>query len=280
MKDLTLSNEYIHVYDISKAKGRCFVVADIHGNYEEFLLCLKQLNFDFDKDIVFSLGDIIDRGSDNIKSMSLIHEPWFKLIKGNHEAMIQENFYENAWGNGTAWASQIYYTEGHPHKDQLLRFQNALVDTPYVFDIRLGDQRWLGLHAELPKKCVSKNDCSYEALMEDPEARYFTKLWPVESSVLWGRNQYQWTDVYYQADWIFHGHTIFPEPLIRGNVLYMDQGFFMGYQLWATKGIPGTGTLNFVELGPQEILHSIEVEFCNDSYVTKHNHRDLVMQAQ
>jgi serine/threonine protein phosphatase 1 len=279
MKDENLSNEYIHVYDLAKTLGRCFVVADIHGNYNEFMVCLNQLNFDFSKDTIFSLGDIVDRGSDNVKSMSLIHEPWFKLIKGNHEAMIQESFFENAWGNGTAWASQIYHTEGHPDKLAFQKFKDALESVPYIFDIRLKDQRWLGVHAELPHMCMNKNDCSYEALMEDADVRYFTSIWPRESNVLWGRSHYQYNDVYCEADWIFHGHTIFSKPLVRGNRLYMDTGFFEGYQLYEARKIPGRADLTFVELGEQEIVHRIEVEFCDSPYVTKHEYYNLEMQG-
>ena len=41
---------------------RHFVVGDIHGRYEAFLNLLDEINYDQSTDMIYSVGDLIDRG--------------------------------------------------------------------------------------------------------------------------------------------------------------------------------------------------------------------------
>lgn len=68
--------------------GRDLVVGDIHGHRCLLEKKLVQLNFDPARDRVFSVGDLINRGPDSLGSLSLIDEPWFHAVLGNHELML------------------------------------------------------------------------------------------------------------------------------------------------------------------------------------------------
>jgi serine/threonine protein phosphatase 1 len=70
------------------AKGRDLVVGDLHGH--RFLLEreLERLGFDPSCDRVLSVGDLINRGPYSIATLSLITEPWFYAVLGNHELML------------------------------------------------------------------------------------------------------------------------------------------------------------------------------------------------
>lgn len=76
-------------------------MSDIHGCYEKFIEMLNLINFS-DKDELYVIGDIFDRGNkpldilDYIRNHNNIH-----LIKGNHENMY-ENFYKNRM-YGVTW---------------------------------------------------------------------------------------------------------------------------------------------------------------------------------
>nr|WP_307878629.1 metallophosphoesterase [Acinetobacter seifertii] len=48
---------------------------------------LAEHNFDFDKDLLISVGDLIDKGPENIDCLTLINQPWFTMVRGNHEEM-------------------------------------------------------------------------------------------------------------------------------------------------------------------------------------------------
>jgi serine/threonine protein phosphatase 1 len=69
-------------------KGNDFVVGDLHGHRSLLEKALDQLSFDPSRDRVLSVGDLIDRGPESIATLSLIEEPWFQAVLGNHELML------------------------------------------------------------------------------------------------------------------------------------------------------------------------------------------------
>lgn len=70
------------------ARGRDFVVGDLHGHRSLFEQELERLGFDPSRDRVLSVGDLIDRGPNSVATLSLIEEPWFFAALGNHELML------------------------------------------------------------------------------------------------------------------------------------------------------------------------------------------------
>jgi serine/threonine protein phosphatase 1 len=70
------------------AKGRDLVVGDLHGHRSLFEQELDRLRFDPHCDRVLSVGDLIDRGPESLATLSLIEEPWFYAVLGNHELML------------------------------------------------------------------------------------------------------------------------------------------------------------------------------------------------
>lgn len=64
-----------------------YVMADIHGCYDQFMEMLDTIEFT-DRDMLFVLGDVIDRGEDGIE---LLNEMMLRVniipILGNHEYM-------------------------------------------------------------------------------------------------------------------------------------------------------------------------------------------------
>jgi len=65
---------------------RKFVIGDIHGHYCEMMHLFKVVRFDYDQDLLISLGDLVDRGPN---SMEVIEELMkirnFIHILGNHD---------------------------------------------------------------------------------------------------------------------------------------------------------------------------------------------------
>ena len=66
-----------------------YVTSDLHGYpLEKFQALLDKAGFS-DDDFCFVLGDVIDRGTEGIKTLCwLMNQPNFQLILGNHEAMM------------------------------------------------------------------------------------------------------------------------------------------------------------------------------------------------
>ena len=68
-------------------KNYTYVVSDIHGQFDAFEKMLKKIKFK-DDDIMYIIGDVIDRGPEPIKIIEYIMQKKnMVLLAGNHEHM-------------------------------------------------------------------------------------------------------------------------------------------------------------------------------------------------
>ena len=69
------------------AGGRDWVVGDVHGCFQTLRHALRAIDFEFDRDRLFSVGDLIDRGPNSIEALEWIESERFEaVVMGNHEA--------------------------------------------------------------------------------------------------------------------------------------------------------------------------------------------------
>lgn len=62
-----------------------YVIADIHGCYDEYIALLEKINFN-DEDELFVLGDVVDRGPEPMKVLQdMMMRPNVYPILGNHD---------------------------------------------------------------------------------------------------------------------------------------------------------------------------------------------------
>src|SRR5271154_3617738 len=66
-------------------KQRTIFIGDIHGCLDEFEEILKKLQYDWQKDRVILLGDLIDRGPDSVGVVKKAREMNLECLMGNHE---------------------------------------------------------------------------------------------------------------------------------------------------------------------------------------------------
>lgn len=155
-------------------QGRDFVIGDLHGALEVFMQLLTNLNFDPEKDRMFSVGDLVDRGPDSLDCLMLLKEKWFHAVLANHEQMMVEAFdggyMGNFWiQNGGFWgftALKEWQTSRQHVTNELdrppapsaesLRLWDALDyvrDLPYIMTVNMKDGRKFHIiHAELPPR--------------------------------------------------------------------------------------------------------------------------------
>jgi serine/threonine protein phosphatase 1 len=88
-------------------RGRDLVVGDLHGHRALLEAELERMDFDPARDRLFSVGDLIDRGPDSLGTASLIGEPWFFAVLGNHELMLLNylGFYSSRMHSRKAFAA-------------------------------------------------------------------------------------------------------------------------------------------------------------------------------
>ena len=101
-----------------------YVMGDIHGNGNKFFRMLKEINFS-KKDILYILGDVLDRGEDSFKIYDYIMENKnIILLLGNHEvALLNVNrcFEKGKWDELEMW--KRYWFEGNGEKTYKLFFE-------------------------------------------------------------------------------------------------------------------------------------------------------------
>ncbi len=67
-----------------------YAISDIHGEYDKFMLLLKKVHFS-DDDVLYVLGDVIDRGPKPIECiLYIMRHPNIIPLVGNHEYMAMQ----------------------------------------------------------------------------------------------------------------------------------------------------------------------------------------------
>lgn len=76
-------------------KGNDYWVGDIHSRYDLLFFALGSVNFNFKTDRLFCTGDLIDKGNGpNEECLRLLQKPWFFSVRGNHDEMLLNGFYD------------------------------------------------------------------------------------------------------------------------------------------------------------------------------------------
>lgn len=194
-------------------KGNDYIVGDIHGEYDQLKYLLDKVNFQKSTDRLFSVGDIIDRGPQPIECLELLDQPWFYMVKGNHEQMLIDSVImpdnELFWhSNGGVWGA-IYPPE---YMEAIAR---KLTDLPLVITV---ENQFRIVHAEL----TTNNGMKFASDETIDNWDFDTNS---EDNMLWGRNVSR-SMKNIDALPVYVGHTIFKELTVIGNHTFMDQGGF------------------------------------------------------
>ncbi|HTH62593.1 MAG TPA: metallophosphoesterase [Paraburkholderia sp.] len=134
------------VHHASNTVGRDFVVGDLHGCVDALRFLLRDIGFDAARDRLFSVGDLIDRGTQNDDALALIDKPWFYPVLGNHEdalcAVVDGRLSRRHWyAIGGTWAADVPDSE-------LADYARRLRELPLVRVVGRGHARFNVLHAE------------------------------------------------------------------------------------------------------------------------------------
>lgn len=74
---------------------RAVVISDVHGEYDKMIAALDAVQFDKEKDMLISNGDLIDRGPKVMECIRYVLScPHHFIILGNHEYMFLETLLE------------------------------------------------------------------------------------------------------------------------------------------------------------------------------------------
>jgi serine/threonine protein phosphatase 1 len=205
-------------YDIN-AKGRDFLIGDLHGCYAKLMAKMDEVSFNRSVDRLFSVGDMIDKGPESAKCLGLLDEEWFLPGRGNHEDMLLAYLFSVETidkGSRKSWK-----TNGGKWFDVTDPVMRSLVEKieklPLISVINTKSGRVNVVHAEFPINCTDE--------MIDRQAFNWYQI----GELIWGRNRAEIYDedttVEFNDDGLsptYVGHTPVTKPLTIGNYNYID----------------------------------------------------------
>lgn len=197
----------------SNRSGRDFVVGDLHGCVDALRFLLREIDFQPSRDRLFSVGDLVDRGSQSEEALALLDQPWFHAVLGNHEdalCAVAEGKLKKQWwyGIGGLWSA-------HVPPERLRAYAQRLRALPLVRVIGSGKERFNVLHAE------------FLGTDADLDADHFSE--ESRQQLLWGRSLAMGTgDAMRQIglSLTYSGHTPVREVQQFGAQVFIDTGAF------------------------------------------------------
>jgi len=180
-----------------------YVLSDIHGQYDAFMRMLKKIKFS-NKDILYILGDVIDRGPESLKILDYIMDKSnIYMIKGNHEEMMIKYYNTKnikdykLWKRNGGLATLKRLEEISLEQQEI--YLKYLRKLPLLKKIEVQGKEYLLVHAgihpstnmEFLNQCLNENE---------------EELLLIEEDVLWIRYEFLLFKNYIPYDIVF-GHT-------------------------------------------------------------------------
>lgn len=200
-------------------KGRDFAIGDIHGCFSRLQTFLDGAGFDANADRLFSVGDLVDRGTESPLALDWLAKPWFHAVRGNHEdtairyACASPVSIEMYSANGGDW-----FMDMAPSEQQ--RFAAIFQQLPLAIEIETSQGAVGIVHAD----CPTTDWQQFHVLLEKPITEAL--LTSTQDTCLWSRRRIINMDRS-SIDGIravVVGHTPLEQPTILGNVYHIDTG--------------------------------------------------------
>lgn len=160
-----------------------YVMSDIHGHYDEFIEMMELIKFS-NKDKLFIIGDIIDRGPKSLQMIEYVrsHDNVIMLL-GNHELMMYDYFRQKSAMNRNVWYSnggRVTHNDiiASVSEDKLDALEQELLGwsgkLPLILEVEIGDIRYVLCHAdpfvERKDEMVWNRIYPDERIYRDPES--------------------------------------------------------------------------------------------------------------
>lgn len=243
-------------------RGEDYVVGDIHGHFYVLERALARIGFDFERDRLLSVGDLIDRGPDSHRAPEFLAQPWFHAVRGNHEQMLLDA----VGGDRVDPAMRALWYQNGGHWFEALEAEAAdelipwLAAMPYALEVALPGNGQVGIvHADLPNGDWAK---AVAALTEGEGNMLEHVLWSrrragLVQARLDGRSRWIRRSVSAGGvDRVLFGHTPMPAAIACGNTRWLDTGVF----------IPG-GWLSFTRLSDDSLWSfAVEGDDCSQGW--------------
>jgi serine/threonine protein phosphatase 1 len=201
--------------------GRDLIVGDIHGAYGRLAASLSAIDFDCERDRLFSVGDLVDKGPDSHAVLDWLDKPWFHPVQGNHDDMAVR------WAApGTRMDVQLYTQNGGAWNigntpAERVMFGDALDALPLGIEIETAAGLVGVVHADCPTPTWAE---FRDALASEATSK--TRLKALRECARWSRERIEagLDTVIPDLRALVVGHTVVPGVVTLGNVHFIETG--------------------------------------------------------
>ncbi len=206
----------VKIWD-KEIKGRLWTVGDIHGCYNLLMTRLKEIGFEFENDLLVAVGDLVDRGTQNIECIELLSKPWFTSVRGNHEDLCIGGLHDEAYkrchiSNGGEW---FYMLDGQA----MYNIAKTFAELPVALEISYNGKKFGFVHGHIEENNWDEFKASFA---ENQRGRAASDL------AMWGRDRLNEDNKQYThvkgVHAVIMGHTVTQKPCKRDNCYWIDTG--------------------------------------------------------
>lgn len=198
-----------------------YVISDIHGYLSRMFDVLDQAHFDWEKDELYVLGDIIDRGPESAEALIWAMEEAprnIHFLLGNHEDMAYNSLirvqdegrtdtyiYDNpwSWNGGYRTLDDCRELRGSEWCHKAAKW---IHDLPLYYTVQVNGMNILLVHAGLTTGGIRMGDdfitSGRDEVIEIPS---IGDVW--SQHLLWIRERWFFNKTAYPYDYIIFGHT-------------------------------------------------------------------------
>lgn len=207
----------VKIWD-KEIKGKLWAVGDIHGCYNLLMNRLNEISFDFENDLLVAVGDLVDRGTQNIQCVELLSKPWFTSVRGNHEDLCIGGLHNESYkrchvANGGEW---FYMLDGQA----MYNIAKTFAELPVVLEINHNGKKFGFVHGHIEQ---NNWDEFKETFTQEP-----TAFRDPSELAMWGRERLNDENQQYThvsgVDAVIMGHTVTQKPCKRDNCYWIDTG--------------------------------------------------------
>lgn len=222
--------------------GKDYVVGDIHGCVTELYKALSSVGFDDKVDRLFSVGDLMDRGPENLEIVDLVYQPWFFFSKANHDimatdAVVSKQDAEYWFKSSGIWAYDLVNSYGKRLNTDDLAFENIINkinQAPDVISVKKPDGTYFHVcHTlfDIPYyvRTFEDFDDYINRLPDDREfywnrgpLRKYNKLVLTKPNINKMRIEYRYNNLY--SNLFYIGHTTMFSPTTYFKWVSIDTG--------------------------------------------------------
>lgn len=203
------------------AKGRDYIVGDIHGYFEALTLALCNLKFNIKTDRLFCAGDLVDSGPESDQALSWLKEPWFHSVSGNHDDRVA-NYTREAghrwYSSGGLWHSKLSAADKEIWAAEFDKL-------PVAIEIESTLYGHVGIiHADCPVEDWGELGCALSRNLNDPLSLRMKKLTCRfgGSRFIDRKHPIQARNTIAGIDAVFFGHHPVSSHEEFGNIHYID----------------------------------------------------------